>query len=56
MEIEWYFLTFELILKFMAINEIFEIEEKRFSSKFEFLVVQLIKDSSNQKGVLDYLS
>ena len=34
----------------------FENEENKFSSECEFLVVQLIIDSSNQKGVLDYLS
>ena len=56
MEIEWYSLTFELILMILAIDKVFKNEENGFSSKFQFLGVQLVKNSGNQKRVLDSLS
>ena len=57
MEIEWYSLTFVPILMNPAINKESEKnEENLFTSKFQFSGLYLIKKSSNQKIVLDYLS
>ena len=57
MEIEWYSLTFVLILMNPAINKESEKnQENLFTSKFQFSGLYLIKKSSNQKIVLDYLS
>ena len=53
MEIEWYSLTFELIHMILALNKVFKNEGNGFSSKFQFLGVQLMKNSSNQKRVVD---
>ena len=44
MEIEWYSLTFELILMILALNQVLENEENGFSSNFQFLGMQLMKN------------
>ena len=36
MVIEWYYLTFELILMILAIAEVLKNEENGFSSNFQF--------------------
>ena len=48
--------TFEPTLMFLAMKWIFYFKKIGFSSKLEFLGVQLMKNASNQKIVLDYLS
>ena len=45
MEIDWYFLTFELILMILVIKKVFEKEENGFSSNFQLLGVHLVKNS-----------